>query len=140
MPILLAHLLDLFKSKNEEETRVYSLDESLLLTLKNTAEQLGRSPEEILDEVAKLHNERYSKQKILEEQWESLSTREQEVTALICLGYNRNQIAKMLDIMPGTVKTHFESIFKKYDVHTSKHLARLLRDWDMTGWWEHRHT
>lgn len=140
MPILLDHLRNLFKSNDEEETRAYLLDESLLLRLKNTAEQLGRSPEEVLDEVVKLQDERYSKQKILEKQWETLSTREQEVAALICLGYNRNQIAKMLDIAPGTVKTHYESIFKKFGVHTSKHLERLLQGWDMLGWWEDHHT
>jgi DNA-binding NarL/FixJ family response regulator len=139
MPLLLDHLRNLFKSNDEEEMRVYSQDERLLLTLKNTAEQDGRPPEEVLDEMVKLHDERSSKLKIIEEQWEALSNREQEVTALICLGYNRNQIAKMLDIAPGTVKTHYESIFKKFDVHTSKHLERLLQGWDMLGWWEGHH-
>ncbi|MGZ9164486.1 MAG: LuxR C-terminal-related transcriptional regulator, partial [Anaerolineales bacterium] len=42
----------------------------------------------------------------MEQRWSSLSHREQQVIALICLGYRNHEIAKILTIAPETVKTH----------------------------------
>jgi len=46
-----------------------------------------------------------------------LSARETEVLALIAEGLRRPEIAKRLDIMPGTVKIHLEHIYYKLDAN-----------------------
>jgi len=131
--------LNMFKKKENLGRRAYDYDEHLILTLKNAAHQQGRTPEEVLDEAVKLGEERFLQQQKLTDLWNNLSSREQEVAALICLQYNRNQIAEVLRITPGTARTHLENIYIKFDVHTARHLSALLRDWDMLDWWEHHH-
>jgi DNA-binding CsgD family transcriptional regulator len=135
---ILDDFFNIFRKKQNPGRRAYDYDERLIFTLKNAALQQGRTPEEILHDAVKLGDERALQQKRLVELWDTLSAREQEVTSLICLQYNRNQIAEVLGVTPGTVRTHMESIYKKFNVHTAKHLATLLKDWDMLAWWENR--
>lgn len=66
--------------------------------------------------------------------WRSLSLREQQVTALICLGYTNAQIASRLTISPETVKTHVRNVVGKFDVHSKAELRRTLADWDFSAW------
>src|SRR5258708_39809405 len=71
--------------------------------------------------------------------WQSLTPREQEVTALLCMGQRNCQIAETLGIAFGTVKSHLENIFKKFSLG-DRHAIRLaLRDWDFPTWWRDRH-
>ena len=71
--------------------------------------------------------------------WKSLTPREQEVTALLCMGQRNYQIAETLGIAFGTVKSHLENIFKKFNLG-DRHAIRLaLRDWDFPTWWKDRH-
>jgi DNA-binding CsgD family transcriptional regulator len=76
-------------------------------------------------------------QKELQERWSSLSHREQQVTALICLGYRNYEIAQTLNIAPETVKTHLQHIFDKFRLRGSKELRFALKNWDFVDWWEH---
>jgi len=136
---ILDGLFNVFKRKENPKRRVYDHDERLISTLKNAAFQQGRSPEEVLNDAVKLGDQQVLKQRTLTQLWDTLSPREQEVTALICLEYNRNQIAEVLGVTSGTIRTHMESIYKKFGVHTAKHLSSQLSSWDMLGWWEQRH-
>ena len=70
------------------------------------------------------------------EHWDSLSHREQQVVALICLGYRNYQIAETLVIAPETVKTHLQNIFAKFNLRSSKELRLVLKEWDFAKWWE----
>jgi len=47
-----------------------------------------------------------------------LSKREQEVLKLIARGYNRNEIASLLQISLHTVVTHIRHIYEKLEVHS----------------------
>jgi len=73
----------------------------------------------------------------LQARWASLSHREQQVAALICLGYRNYEIAQTLVIAPETVKTHLQRIFDKFHLRSSKELRLALKDWDFREWWEH---
>lgn len=66
--------------------------------------------------------------------WQSLSLREQEVTALICLGYTNTQIAYKLGISPTTIKTHVRSILSKFRLHSKGELRLALTEWDFEDW------
>jgi DNA-binding NarL/FixJ family response regulator len=64
--------------------------------------------------------------------WRSLSPREQQVAALICLGHDNRSIGKCLVIADETVKTHVHRILVKFIVHSKGELRVLLRDWDFS--------
>lgn len=70
----------------------------------------------------------------LNERWRTLSQREQEVTALLCLGYTNRQIAEKLFIAPDTVRTHMRHILYKFDLHSKDDLRLLLIDWNFDAW------
>jgi DNA-binding NarL/FixJ family response regulator len=54
-----------------------------------------------------------------------LTPRECQIAELICQGLRNGNIAKILQIKPGTVKTHTRNIYRK--VHVKSKIAMLLR-------------
>lgn len=68
----------------------------------------------------------------LEDQASELTKRENEVLALIGLGYTNQQIADELIIGVGTVKNHVHNILEKLDVHTRKQAAMIARQLDVS--------
>lgn len=68
------------------------------------------------------------------ERWQSLSPREQEVTALTCLGYTNHQIAAKLGVSHTTIKTHLRNILTKFQLHGKAELRMALQDWDFREW------
>src|SRR5688572_15503640 len=136
---LLSRLMNylLQKKPSEEESRVFLQDEELIAVIKDVARQQSRAEEDIIADFTKVGLNQFLTQNEMETRWSSLSHREQEVVALICLGYRNHEIAKTLTIAPETVKTHLQSIFNKFDLHSSKELRLVLKDWDFRNWWEH---
>jgi DNA-binding NarL/FixJ family response regulator len=65
--------------------------------------------------------------------WESLSERQQQVAALVCLRYTNDQIAKKLHISPYTVKTHVSDILRKFNVRSRYQLGYMLRRWNFSS-------
>jgi DNA-binding NarL/FixJ family response regulator len=120
-----------------EESRVYLQDEELIAVIKDVAKQQMRAEEDVMADFTKVGLNQYLSQNELETRWSSLSHREQQVAALICLGYRNHEIAKTLTIAPETVKTHLQRVFEKFDLHSSKELRLVLKHWDFRTWWEH---
>lgn len=125
------------KKDNTEQPRVFLQDEELVAAIKDVAKQQNRAEEEIIAEFAKAGLNQLWTQNELEQHWSSLTHREQQVVALICLGYRNYQIAEMLVIAPETVKTHLQSVFNKFHLRSSKELRLTLKHWDFREWWEH---
>jgi len=69
--------------------------------------------------------------------WDTLSGREQQVTALTCLGYRTYEIADMLGISYDTVRTHSKHIYAKFGLNR-KELRLALKNWDFQEWLESR--
>lgn len=120
-----------------KQTRMYLQDEELISTIKDVAEQQKRPEEEIMVEFAKAGLNQFLTQNEMENRWESLSHREQQVVALICLGHRNYEIASILVIAPETVKTHLQRVFDKFQLRSSKELRLALKDWNFRDWWEH---
>jgi DNA-binding CsgD family transcriptional regulator len=120
-----------------KQTRMYLQDEELISTIKDVAKQQKRPEEEIMVEFAKAGLNQFLTQNEMENRWESLSHREQQVVALICLGHRNYEIARILVIAPETVKTHLQRIFDKFQLRSSKELRLALKDWNFRDWWEH---
>jgi two-component system response regulator NreC len=68
------------------------------------------------------------------ELWRDLSPREQQVVALICLGYTNRQIANQLVISTETVKSHVRNALRKFSVRSKVELRQVLADWDFSTW------
>jgi DNA-binding NarL/FixJ family response regulator len=69
-----------------------------------------------------------------EQVWRGLSPDEQDVVALICLGYTSRQIASIMDIPMNTVEIHAKSVLIKFKVMDRNGLRRLFTGWDFRGW------
>jgi DNA-binding CsgD family transcriptional regulator len=125
------------KKDGMDETRVFLKDEELIAAIKEVAKRESRTEEEIVVEFTKVGLNQFLTQNELETRWSSLSQREQQVAALICLGHRNYEIANILSIAPETVKTHLQRIFDKFHFRSSKELRLALKDWDFRDWWEH---
>ena len=66
--------------------------------------------------------------------WEQLTPREQQVAALVCLGYTNHEIAHRLVISTSTVKSHVRNILQKFRLNGKLELKGVLRDWDFSAW------
>ena len=114
--------------------RSYTFEEPLHTTLISLAEQQGRRPEEL---AADLLSAGFARQRSADDMWlhwQSLSPREQDVTALACLGYTNRQMAARLGISPETVKTHLHNALVKFDLHGRSELRLSLSAWDFSAW------
>ena len=125
------------KKDNEEPSRVFLQDEELIAAIKDVARQQKRAEQEIIADFTKVGLNQFLAQNEMEQRWSSLSHREQQVIALICLGHRNHEIAKTLTIAPETVKTHLQSIFDKFNLRSSKELRLALKAWNFHDWWEH---
>lgn len=101
--------------------------------LRQIAEQEQRSPEEIANAFLADALEKYGHRDERLTQWNTLSSREQQIAALACLGYSNQSIAGRLIISPHTVKAHLRSVQQKFDVRTKEQLRQVLTDWDFSA-------
>jgi len=138
LPSRLRKLLQ--RNKGEEETRVYHADQELSAAIREAAQEQGRTEEEVWRDFVRAGHDRYLQTGELEIRWDSLSEREQEVTALACMGYRNYEIAGALSISHETVKTHLQNIFTKFDIRSRKELRLALKDWRFDEWWNVHHS
>ena len=134
LPRRLRQLLE--NKKGNDESRIFLQDEEIVTLVRNAAKQQGRSEAEIITDFTKAGWDQLQQATEMEERWDSLSRREQQVVALICLGHRNYQIAEILVIAPETVKTHLQNIFTKFNLRSSKELRLVLKDWNFADWWE----
>ena len=119
-----------------KDQRAFQLDEGLIQGLQDLAEREQRPPDEVARRlVARALEERRAAEDCLE-RWKTLTPREQQVVALICLNYTTPQIAARLDISTQTVKTHAHHAFYKFNVRTRQELRQTLNRWDFKNWEE----
>jgi DNA-binding NarL/FixJ family response regulator len=127
-------LLNRLGLRRDSVSRQYLLDEQLHTIIMDLAQQEQRSEEEIhtglLTDGLAQHNISQSQWGC----WNSLSSREQEVTALTCLGYTNSEIASRLGVSPTTIKTHIRNILTKFQMHGKAELRLALQEWDFREW------
>ncbi len=127
------------RNKGVDESRRFLQEQEMLTIVRELAREQGRSEEEIIAEFTKAGWDQFRMENDVEECWNSLSDREQEVVALACLGHRNYEIAGILSIAPETVKTHLQNIFVKFRLHSRKELRLALKNWDFVKWWEDTH-
>lgn len=135
---LLRRLAQLFRqARRGKGTRAFSFDGQFALTLTEIARRQKRERAEVLESILRagvheiLRNEEHTAA------WETLSPREKEVTALICLGYSSYQIAEILCVSYDTVRSHSKHVYSKFGLKR-KELRQALKDWRFAEWWRTR--
>jgi len=116
------------------ERRYFELDASLQAALKERADREQRPLQQFQAELlaAGLANLQTSDE--LKRCWKRLSGREQEVTALACLGYTNRQMAARMGVSPDTVKGYMRQAQVKFHAHGKDQLRLLLAQWDFSAW------
>jgi DNA-binding CsgD family transcriptional regulator len=134
MLLLLRLLRRLGIRREPTSLRHYQVENGFLAIISELAQQEQRPEEEI---HADLLADAIARRNITHEiwdRWQSLSPREQEVTALTCLGYTNYQIAAKLGVSHTTIKTHIRNILIKFQLHGKGELRMALQDWDFREW------
>lgn len=114
----------------------FPLEAELLQTLEDLSHREKRPPEAVAADLLAQSLERREgaeQQLVL---WRSLSPREQQVTALVCLGYTNPQIAVRLGVSTETVRTHLSNIRTKLRAGSKNEIRLMLAEWDFSAWEE----
>jgi DNA-binding CsgD family transcriptional regulator len=118
----------------ESAAHAYHFHADLLQALSLLAERESRPIEQIAAELLSQALARRQAAEASLPRWESLSPREQQVAALVCLHLTDLEIASYLGISPETVKSHVQGIFTKFNLHRRSELRLVLADWDFSEW------
>ena len=127
-------LLTLLGLKRDPGPRYFELEESLYTALANLADQEQRPEDEIHADLLVAGLAQRQTRAELWQRWQSLSPREQDVTAFTCLGYTNRQMAAILGVSPDTVKGYIRQTLVKFHLHSKDELRMRLGGWDFSKW------
>lgn len=120
--------------KREAERRSFALEASLHSALVAPAEREQRPAEELVADLLRTALAQQQTNGEMKDRWQSLSPREQEVTALTCRGYTNRQMAARLGVSEETVKTHVGNALVKFNLHGKSEVRMALGEWDFSEW------
>lgn len=120
--------------ERDQSLRSYQLEQDLAQVVHGLADNEQRLPQELAADLFFRGLAQQESNQALIRRWESLSRREQEVTARICQGWDSRQIAEALFISAETVRTHARHALVKFGVKDREELRRLLQEWDFSAW------
>jgi DNA-binding NarL/FixJ family response regulator len=112
----------------------FHFDETLITSLQELAQREQRSTEELASSLLTQAIQQRQALDSRQQDWRSLSQREQEVAALVCLNYTNRQIAAQLNISPETVKSHVRNVLYKFNLHNKQELKQAMEEWDFSAW------
>ena len=139
MFLLPARLREMLEKKRLGIRRgVFSRDDQLRRSIREMAVSQRRAEHEVYDDLIESGMKALSETSKYEEIWGRLSAREQQVTALICLGLRSYELAIALGVSYETVRSHSKHIYAKFGLGR-KELQQALRHWDFDNWWEEHH-
>jgi DNA-binding CsgD family transcriptional regulator len=116
--------------------RTYHFDasESLQVTLSTLSSDEGRPEHDLIPDILVAGLTQYTANERLWNTWESLSPREKDVAALVCLGYTNREIGVRLHISRETVKDRLENALFKFNITRRTELRVLFAHWDFSEW------
>ena len=131
---MLDRLLASLGYKRDARSRHFELTEELHSALVDRADREQRPAEDIQAELlAEGLAHRQSSDGLID-RWRTLSQREQDVTALACLGYTNKEMGLRLYISAETAKTHIHNAMNKFGVNSKTELRLLFAGWDFSAW------
>ena len=129
-------LLYLIGLRPTPDPRKYHVEisDNLKVTLSTIAKDEGRPEAELIPELLNAGLTQYTSSERLWNKWQTLSLREKDVVAFVCLGYTNQEIALHMNISPNTVKDRLSSVFRKFNIHRRNDLRMLFSLWDFSEW------
>ena len=104
------------------------------VTLTTLSQHEGRPEDDLIQDLLAAGLTQYYSFEDLWHKWETLSPREQDVAALVCLGYTNKEVGVRLSISPETVKTHLRNVLVKFGLQNRTELRLSMKAWDFTAW------
>ena len=127
-------LLRAVRGAPAKEWTALSIDDALLADLDARAEQEQRPREVVARDLLAFALDQVEAGETYLEIWWTLSPREQQVAALVCLEYSNREIADRLMIAPNTVKTHVSKVLRKFNLPNRDTLRQVLFNWNFSSW------
>lgn len=127
---LLQHL-QLFPSAPQRE---FNLDEDLRTALYTLADLEQRPVDEVTRDLIQQALDERRTATATPRMWNRLTPRQQEIIALVCLGYTNQQIAVRLSISPETVKSHVRAVLRRFKLRNRRELSHFFANWDFSEW------
>ncbi len=131
---ILRRLLSLIGLRPISAPRKFQVSESMQVTLTTLAQYEGRPENELIQDLVAAGLTQYYESEDLWRKWRTLTPREQEVVALVCLGFTNREIAARLSIAPNTVKSRLQNVLRKFNIHKRTDLRAMLSIWDFRPW------
>jgi DNA-binding CsgD family transcriptional regulator len=115
----------------------YLFDDDLVQSLQALAERENRPAEKVASDLLFMALAERNWTEITMTHWQTLSLREQQVAAMVCLGYSSRQVANHLYLVPDTVRSHLRRALFKFHLRRKTELRRVLSasaGWDFKAW------
>lgn len=139
MFLLPSRLRDIFGKRRPWSLRgVLFKNEGLVRTVRELAVSQRRGEQDIYDDIVETGMNALKDSRHYEQVWGLLSDREQQVTALTCLGFKSYEMAMILGVSYETIRSHSKHIYAKFRLGR-KELRRALQHWNFDAWWEDHH-
>ena len=145
MPLLPAWLQRLFKKNGGEDNHVFASDIQILelSQLETQWEQVMVSEEtgenQTNEQTTSQEFEIFPEDPAVRKQWFSLTIRERQVVALVCMGHRNYEIASILGVENSAIQTHLQNIFRKFDLRSRGEIRAALISWPAEQWWNYHH-
>lgn len=142
MPLLPLWLQQLFKKKKGEDDRAFASEVAgLELVTQDVqgAELIELEQDEGNQKTKPQDFEIFPEDLDARKQWFSLTIRERQVVALVCMGHRNYEIATILGVGYPTVQTHLQKIFRKFGLRSRNEVRSALASWRAEDWWNYHH-
>ena len=134
MFLLPRHLQEFLKGEKKDEKRPFPLDVDIL-----KVEDLKAGSDNVVEQITPQEFEVYPEDPSVRKPWFSLTGREREVAALVCIGYRDYEIASKLGIGYQTELTYMQNIFGKFGLRNRGKIRAALVSWSAEEWWKLHH-
>ncbi len=144
MPLLPPWLRQLFKKKKGVNRRAFASEIDALELVSELDTQSGEPLEELEGNRTNEKNtsqdfEIFPEDATVRKQWFSLTIRERQVVALVCMGHRNYEIASILGVENSTIQTHLQNVFRKFGLRSRGEIRQALISWPAEEWWNYHH-
>jgi DNA-binding CsgD family transcriptional regulator len=126
----------LFRKKRSEDERAFA---SLELQVEQVLELEEIAGNQTNEKNPSQEFEIFPEDPAVRKQWFSLTIRERQVVALVCLGHRNYEIASILGVGNPTIQTHLQNIFRKFGLRGRQEIRAALISWPAEEWWRYHH-
>ncbi len=144
MHLLPPWLRQLFKKKKGMDQRAFASQIDTIELLLEPDIQSGELLEELEgngtnEKITAQEFEIFPEDEAVRKQWFSLTIRERQVVALVCMGHRNYEIASILGVENSTIQTHLQNVFRKFDLRSRGEIRTALISWPAEQWWNYHH-